>query len=123
MIRTGVSEAASVLETTLRGTVCVVNLTYHKRVWVRYTASKWTSHVDWPATYTPEGSKAAEDVDHFDFSLAVPESALTLKMAVCFETQDGRRFWDNNLGRNYTFRRVPVVSQTPPTCTSWLHWL
>ncbi|KAK8757716.1 hypothetical protein V5799_004651, partial [Amblyomma americanum] len=95
--------ALSVRELTLHGTVSVANLTYHKHVFVRYTTNEWQSHVDWPASYLP--GSLADGVDQFAFALSVADAPLRCELAVCFETEDGRRYWDNNGGANYRFRR------------------
>lgn len=117
--------ALSVLELTLHGTVSVANLTYHKHVFVRYTANGWQSHVDWPASYVP--GSLADGVDRFAFALSVADAPLRCELAVCFEAEDGRRYWDNNGGDNYRFRRVrtpPAAVHKPASrCGSWLHWL
>ncbi|KAH7978320.1 hypothetical protein HPB49_005190 [Dermacentor silvarum] len=122
--------ALSVRELTLHGTVSVANLTYHKHVFVRYTANGWQSHVDWPASYVP--GSLADGVDQFEFALSVADAPLRCELAVCFETEDGRRFWDNNGGANYRFRRCGGGRPTaaPRTaadhkapCGSWLHWI
>ncbi|XP_075558134.1 protein phosphatase 1 regulatory subunit 3C-like [Dermacentor variabilis] len=124
--------ALSVRELTLHGTVSVANLTYHKHVFVRYTANEWQSHVDWPASYVP--GSLADGVDEFEFALSVADAPLRCELALCFETEDGRRFWDNNGGANYRFRRCgggrPATAAAPRAaadykapCGSWLHWL
>lgn len=121
--------ALSVRELTLYGTVSVANLTYHKHVFVRYTANGWQSHVDWPASYVP--GSLADGVDKFEFELSVADAPLRCELAVCFETEDGRRFWDNNGGANYCFRRCGGRPAAAPRaaadhkapCGSWLHWL
>lgn len=123
--------ALSVLELTLHGTVSVANLTYHKHVFVRYTANGWQSHVDWPASYVP--GSLADGVDQFAFALSVADAPLRCELVVCFEAEDGRRYWDNNGGDNYRLRRArsptaavgraPAVYKSASQCGSWLHWL
>ncbi|XP_077504947.1 protein phosphatase 1 regulatory subunit 3E-like [Amblyomma americanum] len=127
--------ALSVRELTLHGTVSVANLTYHKHVFVRYTTNEWQSHVDWPASYLP--GSLADGVDQFAFALSVADAPLRCELAVCFETEDGRRYWDNNGGANYRFRRsrtapaaaaaavdrAPAAHKSASQCGSWLHWL
>lgn len=121
--------ALSVRELTLYGTVSVANVTYHKHVFVRYTANGWQSHVDWPASYVP--GSLADGVDQFEFEISVADAPLLCELAVCFEAEDGRRFWDNNGGANYSLRRCggrPAASpraaaEHKAPCGSWLHWL
>ncbi|CAN7985548.1 unnamed protein product [Ixodes hexagonus] len=115
--------AVSVREGSLHGRMSVANLTFHKKVSVRYTTNNWASHVDWAAAYVASAPDGA--VDEFAFSLVLVEAPRSLEMALCFETEDGRRFWDNNGGRNYGFRRVETTIEEDARvpCNSWLHWL
>lgn len=115
--------ALSVRELMLHGVVSVANVTYHKHVFVRYTANAWKSHVDWPASYLP--GSLADGVDQFAFALSVADAPRHCEFAVCFEAQDGRRFWDNNGGRNYRLSRAAPRQQAghKAPCGSWLHWL
>lgn len=121
--------ALSVRELTLHGTVSVANLTYHKHVFVRYTVNEWQSFVDWPASYVP--GSLADGVDKFEFALSLADKPLRCELAICYEAEDGRRFWDNNGGANYCFRHCRGRSAATPQaaadhkapCGSWLHWL
>uniref|UniRef100_A0A131XX97 CBM21 domain-containing protein n=1 Tax=Ixodes ricinus TaxID=34613 RepID=A0A131XX97_IXORI len=116
-------KSVSVREESLHCRASVANLTFHKKVSVRYTTTNWTSHVDWAASYvasTPGGA-----VDEFAFTLVLVEAPRSLQMALRYETEDGRLCWDNNGGRNYSFRRVETTVQEDARlpCNSWLHWL
>lgn len=118
--------ALSVRELMLHGVVSVANVTYHKHVFVRYTANAWKSHVDWPASYLP--GSLADGVDQFAFALSVADAPRHCEFAVCFEAQDGRCFWDNNEGRNYRLSRgarqaAAAAAGHKAPCGSWLHWL
>lgn len=116
-------KSVSVREESLHCRASVANLTFHKKVSVRYTTTNWTSHVDWAASYVASAPGGA--VDEFAFTLVLVEAPRSLQMALRYETEDGRLFWDNNGGRNYAFRRVETTVEEDARlpCNSWLHWL
>ncbi|XP_035209447.1 glycogen-binding subunit 76A-like [Stegodyphus dumicola] len=117
--------SVSTADSTVYGIISVINLTFHKTVFVRYTANGWMSYHDELAFYL-EGS-SDEDSDKFTFTLFCSPSDLctrghSLFFAVCYETPDGQTFWDNNEGKNYCIkcetREIPVVGNH-----SWVHFL
>ncbi|GFT23837.1 glycogen-binding subunit 76A [Nephila pilipes] len=117
--------SVSTAENTVYGIISVVNITFHKKVFVRYTANGWASHHDELATYL-DGS-SVDDTDKFSFTLFCNPSDLctrghSLFFAVCYETADKVQYWDNNDGKNYCIkcekRDIPVVGSH-----SWVHFL
>lgn len=116
-------KSVSVREESLHCRASVANLTFHKKVSVRYTTTNWTSHVDWAASYVASAPGGA--VDEFASTLVLMEAPRSLQMALRYETEDGRVFWDNNGGRNYAFLRVETTIEEDARlpCNSWLHWL
>ncbi|XP_026778786.3 uncharacterized protein ppp1r3aa [Pangasianodon hypophthalmus] len=88
--------------TTIRGTVRVLNLSYHKVVYVRTTLDGWQSHFDQLAEYVPGSSDG--ETDRFSFQLTLmppfPPSGARLEFCLCYESSTGI-FWANNGGMNY----------------------
>lgn len=117
--------SVSTADSTVYGIVSVVNLTFHKTVYVRYTVNEWMSYHDELATYLDGSSDS--DTDKFTFTLFCNPSDLctrghSLFFAVCYETPEGDSYWDNNGGKNYCIKceakEIPVVGNH-----SWVHFL
>ncbi|XP_077992300.1 protein phosphatase 1 regulatory subunit 3B-like [Glandiceps talaboti] len=95
---------------TIMGTVKVKNISFEKRVKVRYTYDDWASSKDVFATYAPPNigfgqmncAAAPERYDTFSFEFQIPlnSNAKKIEFCVCFES-DGSIFWDNNHDKNY----------------------
>ncbi|XP_051524418.1 protein phosphatase 1 regulatory subunit 3A-like isoform X2 [Myxocyprinus asiaticus] len=81
----------------------VLNISFHKSVYVRSTMDGWISHFDHPAEYV-EGSNDVE-TDKFSVKLCFASPYLfngaRIEFVVRYETSDGE-FWANNNGRNYS---------------------
>lgn len=88
--------------TTIRGTVRVLNLSYHKLVYVRVTLDGWQSHFDQLAEYVPGSSDG--ETDRFSFTLNLmppfPSNGAKVEFCFCYESSTGH-FWANNGGMNY----------------------
>ena len=95
-------EKTELLESAIRGTVCVHNLAYEKSVVVRYTFDEWRNQQDAKGNFHPDSS--TKKMDKFVFEIPIPnESPLKnfkVEFAVCY-TVLGDSFWDNNNGFNY----------------------
>ena len=81
--------------------VCVTNVCLEKTVFIRLTRDSWNTHRDVPASYS---HSISGDVDEFEaeFILDGPTHRHSkVEFAVCFQTADGRSYWDNNYGKNY----------------------
>lgn len=89
--------------------ICVLNVSYHKCVYVRSTMDGWNTHSDSVAEYV-QGSHDG-DTDQFSVRLSFAEPYLfngaRIDFVVRYETSNGE-FWANNSGRNYSV--VLVVS-------------
>ncbi|XP_064467569.1 glycogen-binding subunit 76A-like [Ornithodoros turicata] len=102
--------SVAVRDLSIHGVVSVLNLTYHKTVFVRYTVNGWRSHVDLEAYHVAGSTR--EGADQFAFVVLGESSddarsdTYRVEFAVCYQTQDHREFWDNNVGMNYAFRVV-----------------
>ncbi|XP_026875579.2 uncharacterized protein ppp1r3aa isoform X1 [Electrophorus electricus] len=88
--------------TTIRGVVRVLNLSYHKSVYVRITLDGWGSHFDLLAEYVPGSSDGETDRFSFRFTLMPPFRAEGAWVEFClrYESSTGT-FWANNGGANY----------------------
>lgn len=95
-------ENAVASQNSIWGTIKVKNISYHKRVTVRYTLDGWISSTDLEAVYVPESNDGT--TDRFSFALTLPEYFLAsggvLEFAVRFGAER-MEFWDNNSGHNY----------------------
>lgn len=84
------------------GLVRVLNVSFHKAVYVRSTMDGWASHFDHPAEYV-QGSHDG-DTDQFSFKLSFAPPYVThgsrIEFVVRYETSDGD-YWANNSSMNY----------------------
>ncbi|XP_073694412.1 uncharacterized protein [Garra rufa] len=90
--------------TTIRGIVRVLNLSFHKAVYVRVTLDSWQSHFDLLAEYMPGSSDGETDCFAFHLVLAPPFQVEGLRVEFCLRYESGvGTFWANNGGTNYIF--------------------
>jgi hypothetical protein len=90
---------------SLSGAVVVRNITYEKRVCIRYTLDDWKTFEDVEAQFLNADIVKSEDVFQFrlDFPFRLP-AGTRLQLAVAYETAPHRIVhWDNNDGANYVF--------------------
>lgn len=84
------------------GIVRVLNVSFHKAVYIRSTMDSWATYFDHPAEYV-EGSHGG-DTDQFSFKLSFAPPYIThgsrIEFVVRYETSDGD-FWANNSSMNY----------------------
>ncbi|XP_049329365.1 uncharacterized protein ppp1r3aa isoform X1 [Astyanax mexicanus] len=88
--------------TTIRGIVRVLNLAYHKTIYVRTTLDGWQSHFDLLAEYLPGSSDGQTDRFTFKLILVPPFPAEGTRVEFClrYESKNGT-FWSSNGGMNY----------------------
>ncbi|XP_028457170.1 protein phosphatase 1 regulatory subunit 3B isoform X1 [Perca flavescens] len=89
-------------EKLLAGTVKVRNVSFEKRVKLRWTSDGWRSHADVDCEYMKDAYPSMHS-DTFAFSVALPERLAPrqrVEFAVCYAV-DGREYWDSNRGDNY----------------------
>uniref|UniRef100_A0A915PKT2 CBM21 domain-containing protein n=1 Tax=Setaria digitata TaxID=48799 RepID=A0A915PKT2_9BILA len=104
------------------GTIKVKNITFEKKVFIRFTSDGWKSFLDRMATYQPSSSKF---YDTFSFDVELPTNGCDpnarIEFCICFETGSSQgdarqqQYWDSNGGRNYA-----LTSQEAPAPTSLL---
>ncbi|KAM3872068.1 protein phosphatase 1 regulatory subunit 3A [Diretmus argenteus] len=86
----------------VNGIVRVLNVSFHKAVYIRSTMDSWATYFDHPAEYVP-GSHDG-DTDQFSFKLSFAPPYTThgsrIEFVVRYETSDGD-YWANNSDINY----------------------
>ncbi|XP_056444967.1 uncharacterized protein LOC130381387 isoform X1 [Gadus chalcogrammus] len=84
------------------GIVRVLNISYHKAVYIRSTMDHWATYFDHPAEYIQESSDGETDAFCFKLSFASPYDThgSSIEFVVRYETSDGD-FWANNSQLNY----------------------
>lgn len=104
-------------ETTVYGTVSVMNLHFVKKVIVRYTFDDWKTSIEREASYMPGSNDGNTDKFSFviyakpqDFNVGTiyPLSRSSrMFFAIQYAIGDNNEFWDNNNGRNYCLNLTP----------------
>lgn len=86
----------------LRVLIRVLNVSFHKAVYIRSTMDSWASYFDHPAEYV-QGSNDG-NTDQFSFKLSFAPPYIThgsrIEFVVRYETSDGD-YWANNSHMNY----------------------
>ncbi|KAM6981997.1 uncharacterized protein LKV04_012693 [Tautogolabrus adspersus] len=84
------------------GVIRVLNISFHKAVYIRSTMDNWATYFDHPAEYI-QGSNDG-DTDQFSFKLSFSPPYIThgsrIEFVVRYETSEGD-FWANNSSMNY----------------------
>lgn len=84
------------------GVIRVLNVSFHKAVYIRSTMDSWATYFDHPAEYV-QGSNDG-DTDQFSFRLSFAPPYTThgsrIEFVVRYETSDGD-YWANNSSMNY----------------------
>lgn len=96
---------------SVKGTVKVRNMGYHKKITIRYSIDDWSSYQDVVGWYINESHTDFTDTFGFEFSLPDTKER-KLEFAICFSVH-GVEFWDNNNGENYQ-----IMFPSPSLCVS-----
>ncbi|XP_041859394.1 protein phosphatase 1 regulatory subunit 3A isoform X2 [Melanotaenia boesemani] len=84
------------------GLIRVLNISFHKAVYIRSTMDNWGTYFDYPAEYV-HGSNDG-DTDQFSFKLSFAPPYIIhgsrMEFVVRYETSDGD-YWANNSSMNY----------------------
>ncbi|XP_013144086.1 PREDICTED: protein phosphatase 1 regulatory subunit 3B-B [Papilio polytes] len=105
-------------ELAVDGTVKVKNLDYLKEVFVRTTPDGWSTKEDTYCAFIESGPLLQNGVstyDTFGFQLQLPIHSRRLDFCVGFRCQ-GKEFWDNNNGKNYTIEKSSTKSSPAVSC-------
>ncbi|CAG0889077.1 unnamed protein product [Cyprideis torosa] len=105
------------------GTIKVMNLTFHKEVFVRVTFDNWSTFEDIGCEYVPsgvEGTPIQQSIDTFRFSFKFPpvHKKNRIEFCVCYRA-NGKEYWDSNGGLNFVIEsddpKSPPLSPTIST--------
>ncbi|CAF1009896.1 unnamed protein product [Brachionus calyciflorus] len=100
----------------LNGYIRVINISFHKRVFVRYTTNNWESYTDLDCSYVPSSSNGLTDLFHLlvllDQETLIKNFSNNIEFAICYEVRNSENlketlqnsYWDNNCEKNYQFR-------------------
>ncbi len=89
---------------SVRGTIRVQNVGFHKRVSLLYTTNEWLTQSEMDAHYMQGSCDGFSDKFTFDLRLA-SSMAVGQRLQFCLRYEvNGEKFWDNNLSRNYVFQ-------------------
>ncbi|KAM4572102.1 uncharacterized protein V3H82_011587 isoform 1-T1 [Fundulus diaphanus] len=84
------------------GVIRVLNISFHKAVYIRSTMDSWATYFDHPAEYVLGSNDG--DTDRFSFKLSFAPPYTThgsrIEFVVRYETSDGD-YWANNSSMNY----------------------
>ena len=102
-VQTGnvVLENCMVDKMTISGTVRVANISFHKRVVIRYTFNNWVTSMEITASYVQNSNDGA--TDRFSFVFSVPpyfSAGCKVQFCIAYYCESGC-FWDNNYHHNY----------------------
>ncbi|MGH0123129.1 UNVERIFIED_CONTAM: hypothetical protein FKN15_026244 [Acipenser sinensis] len=109
---------------SINGVIRVLNISFEKKVFVRYTLDNWLSFMDVPASYIYNSSNGK--TDRFSFKLITPtfqESGGTLQFAIkyCVGVEE---YWDNNKGNNYEIKSHRMKVSPPKEWeNAWIHFI
>lgn len=84
-------------DTSLVGSVFVVNLDFCKKVEARVTFDSWKSFQHFAAKFSRSEN---EHVDVFDFDFPLPENCRKANFCIRYQCK-GDTYWDNNRGLDY----------------------
>lgn len=97
---------------SLRGTIRVQNVSFHKQVTIRYTTNEWKSSADLEVQYLQGSCDGFSD--KFVFHLVTAPLSVGQRIQFCIRFNAGWdqeiEFWDSNNGKNYTFQCVSSSS-------------
>jgi len=99
---------------SIKGTVRVRNLDFHKSVHIRYSLDSWKTFADVQAVYLNNSCDGFSD--RFAFTLYAHTLSVGQKLEFACRFQcKGTQYWDNNRGKNYCFQCLPSTASTPST--------
>lgn len=110
------------------GVIKVKNLTFEKKITVRYTVDDWKTFTDTEAAYIRHASDGFTDKFSFTIDLTNrnENSLKTLQFAIRYVAANVGEFWDSNNSLNYHFRYEDPsrILETQPSWydDAWLHF-
>ena len=108
---------------TITGTVRVANISYHKKIVVRYTVNNWLTNTDIQGSYVQNSNDGP--TDRFSFSISVPDYfSVGSRLQFCIHfLADGAEYWDSNYGGNYIAECYAKAAPMDDSDSTWLHFL
>lgn len=97
---------------SVKGTVRVRNLDFHKSVHIRYTLNSWKTFADVKASYVDNSCDGFSDKFSFILYAHTLSVGQRIEFACRFQSK-GCQYWDNNNGANYCFQCLPSTNLTP----------
>ncbi|XP_071958237.1 protein phosphatase 1 regulatory subunit 3E-like [Antedon mediterranea] len=116
-------ENALISDFMIIGTIKVIDVDYHKVVVVRYTVDNWRTFNEISAGYV-YGSHNGP-TDRFSFGMSIPRELAeggSVYFAVRYDVA-GKRFWDNNGGKNYSCTCYCDGTDDALGASAWTHFL
>ncbi|TRY61573.1 hypothetical protein TCAL_02126 [Tigriopus californicus] len=96
-------------KSAIQGTIRVQNLSFQKKVLLRYTTNEWVTSSDLEATYIDGSCDGFSDKFTFHLGTAAPLLVgQRIQFCLCYQT-GAEEFWDNNVGKNYVFQCLGVA--------------
>lgn len=85
-------------------TICirVVNLSFEKEVYCRFTCNNWATWSECRASYIPSSSDHWSDRFTASFSLSNLNAGQKVQFAIRYRCGTTEEYWDNNNGQNYS---------------------
>lgn len=97
------------------GIVRVLNVSFHKAVYIRSTMDNWATYFDHPAEYVQDSNDG--DTDRFSFKLSFAPPYIThgsrIEFVIRYETSDGD-YWANNSQMNYVVTLLLSYEEESP---------
>ena len=84
---------------TLSGYIRVANITYHKKVFVRFTYDDWSTTEEVVANYNKSYGDYA--TDQFSFDLTLKKEFTLMQFIIGYESEGHGTLWDNHRGKSY----------------------
>lgn len=101
------------------GLVRVLNVSFHKAVYIRSTMDNWATYFDHPADYVQGSHDGGTDQFAFKLSFAPPyvTHGSRIEFVVRYETSDGD-YWANNSALNYAVTLLLSYEEDPDQRTT-----
>jgi len=96
---------------SVRGTIRVQNVGFHKSVSLMYTTNEWARQTELEAEYLQGSCDGYSDKFTFFLSVAQPSVGQRLQFCIRYTVND-QKYWDNNEGRNYVFQCTGMTAGT-----------
>ena len=97
----------------LFGFVRVLNISYSKKVTVKWTLDSWETSKETDCEFVYGGS--LDNTDQFSFTLTTGALAVGSQVEFCIKFLCCEEYWDNNNGINYIFQVCNIIFASTQT--------